>query len=135
MTRRQILGAAAVLPAACGEPFDWTQDRRSRTAAAAVPAAPFTDPTVDDLINLAERGSDPQYYGQVLAECLAETGTVARDNGDGTISVYSPDAGRSWRKKTALNSVRPVPAGLLQRFKPAQRADGFPTGVPFRPLS
>jgi hypothetical protein len=116
MNRRQALAAAAVLP-----------------AAAAAPLSP--DPTVDDLINLAERGSDPQYYGRVLAECLAETGTVAKDNGDGSISIYSPERLGAWTKRTVLSSVLPVPAGLLQRFKPANRRDGFPCGVPFRPLN
>jgi hypothetical protein len=122
MTRRQLNAAAAAALAAC--------PATARLAA----APPAQAPTVDDLINLAEHGSDPNYYGRVLSECLAETGTVARDNGDGSISMYSPDGGWTWRKKTVLNSVRPVPAGLLQRFKPAQRGDGFPARILFNPL-
>jgi hypothetical protein len=101
-----------------------------KTAASAPPCG---SPTVDQLINLAERGADPEYYGRVLAECLAETGTVAKDNGDGSISIYSPDRG-AWTKRTVLSAMRPVPAGLLQRFKPANRGDGFPSGMPYRPI-
>ena len=118
MTRREIIASAA-LP----------------VAAAAAGYGSSGGLTVDDLINLAERGSDLNYYGAVLAECLDETGTVAKDNGDGTISIYSWERSGAWRKNTVLSSARPVPAGTIQRFKSANRGDGFPSGIPFRPIT
>jgi hypothetical protein len=113
MNRRQLLSSAAAAPLAA--------------AAVSVSAAPPPAPTVGDLIDLAERGSDPLYYGRLLADVLDEIGSVAKDNGDGTISIYSPEWPReAWRKRTVLSSATPIPAGLLPQLKPA------PT--PFRPL-
>ena len=89
---------------------------------------------VDQLINLAEHGGDTIYYGRLLGICLAETGTVAKDNGDGTVSLYSPEDG-AWRKRTVRSSVRPIPVGLLTHVKQENRGADFPARVPFRPLS
>ena len=125
MNRRTLLASAAAAPLAA--------------AAASVSAHPPAErhgPTVDDLINLAEHGGDPMYYGRLLGECLEETGMIAKDNGDGTISIYSAEFPReAWRKRTVLSSGRPIPAGLLQRFKQPNRGEDFPAGIPFRPLS
>jgi hypothetical protein len=121
MTRRDLLGAAvAVAPFAVADP----------------PAAPQSGPTVEQLINLAEHGPHSEYYGRLLADCLDQTGTVARDNGDGTVSLYSPEWPRSaWTKRTVSNSGRPVPAGLLIHVQPANRGEDFPSGVGFKPLT
>jgi hypothetical protein len=118
MTRREILAAGAIAPFATADP----------------PAAPQTGPTVDQLINLVEHGNDQEYYGRLLTACLEQTGTVAKDNGDGTISNYSPDRG-AWRKRTVRSSQRPIPADLLSHVKRANRGMDFPAGVPFRDLS
>jgi hypothetical protein len=126
MTRREILGAAAAGAALAAAP----------PAVADKPAAPQTGPMVDQLIQLAEHGSDPQYYGRLLAACLEQTGTIAKDNGDGTVSTYSPEWPReAWRKNTVFGSGRPIPADLLKHIKPANRGMDFPAGIPFRPLS
>ena len=133
MTRRQVTAAAAAAlvayPAtaklvASSAPF----------AAADPPTAPQTGPTVDQLINLAEHGGDTVYYGRVFGICLAQTGPIAKDNGDGTISTYSPEGGHSWRKRTVRSSLRPIPVGLLTHVKPENRGSDFPAGVPFRVL-
>jgi hypothetical protein len=123
MTRRTILGIAAIAAPLAA-------------ALAAEPPRERTDgPTVDQLISLAEHGRDPHYYGRLLAACLEETGTVAKDNGDVTISLYSPDDHKgAWRKKTVRSSMRPIPADLLRHVKAANRGDEFPAGVGYTPL-
>jgi hypothetical protein len=118
MTRREILAAGAIAPFATADP----------------PAAPKTGPTVDQLINLVEHGTEAEYYGRLLTACLEQTGTIAKDNGDGTISLYSPDRG-AWRKRTVRSSLRLIPADLLMHVKPANRGMDFPAGKPFRPLA
>jgi hypothetical protein len=128
MTRRETIAAAAVALAAC--------PATARVAAAQAmdgPNQPQTGPMVDQLIQLAEHGGDTTYYGRLLAHCLEETGTVAKDNGDGTVSLYSPDRG-AWTKRTVRSSVRPMPVWLLTHVKRENRGQDFPAGTPFRPL-
>jgi hypothetical protein len=130
MTRRETLAAATAALAACPATAKILASAQP-LGVADPPAAPQTGPMVDQLINLAERGSDPEYYGRLLTICLEQTGTVAKDNGDGTISLYSPDHG-AWRKRTVRSSGRPIPADLLMHIKPANRGMDFPGRVPFR---
>jgi hypothetical protein len=123
MTRRTVLTAAvAAAPLAAALAADPPSQRQD-------------GPTVDQLINLAEHGSSPQYYGRLLAACLEETGTIAKDNGDGTISLYSPeDRPGAWRKRTVRSSMQPIPADLVRHIKPANRGQDFPAGVGYTPL-
>ena len=111
MTRREILGSRCRDPALPGR--------------ADTPARTRPDPTMDQLINLAEHGADSRHYGRLLAEALAETGRIGTDNGDGTVSLYWAEMIRentggnswAWRKDTVRSAEQPVPAAVLTQFR------------------
>lgn len=97
-------------------------------------------PIMEQLIDLAENGDDTTYYGALLGEVLGKTGTVANDNGDGTISLYevgsdtNHDAkSRAWRKRSVWASSLPIPGDVLPKIRPENRGEDFPAGVPFTP--
>jgi len=121
MTCRSLLGTAVV-----AAPL---------AALAAAPPVPAAGPSMEQLINLAEHSSDRHYYGRLLMQALTETGRIADDNGDGTVSLYSAEANEAWRKETVSGSGRPIPASVLPHIRPANRGEDFPVGVPFEPLS
>ena len=124
MKRRTFLAAGALLAPLA-------------SAGGAEPTAKIHDgPTVDQLICLAKNGRDPEtkrYYGELLGACLLATGAVARDNGDGTITLYLPRVG-GYVDRVIRTSVRPIPPELLTHIKPANRGEGFPAGVGYTEL-
>jgi hypothetical protein len=131
MTRREALGSAATAPLALA-------------VFSVLGAAPERQlPTMDQLINLAEHGTRTEYYGAILAQALAETGRIAKENDNGTVTLYHAELVRerdghqswAWRRTTIRGSSELVPSELLPAFSPADRGDSFPADVPFHPMS
>ena len=87
MTRREILSAATAAPIA------------ALAVGSAAASPPHQAPTMQQLISLAESArsvADRTYYGRVLAEALSETGRIANDNDDDTISLYEAELSATW---------------------------------------
>ena len=136
MTRRSAIGGLAAAAA--------TAPLTALIRPADGKARPQTVPTMQQLIALAEAPaqSDRRYYGQLLAMALAETGRIANDNGDNTITLYEAELIRDqggvrswgWTKNTVCCSLRPVPDNMLPHFRPANRGQFFPTNVRYQPL-
>ena len=119
MTRKEFLAGALATPLVSLVPLPI--DR---------PASIAQAPTLDQLVNLAESGADTKYYSRLLGLYLARWGTIARSNEDGTISVYSPEPKKTWRRWTVADAQRVVPIDLARYFKPANRGEFFPANVP-----
>ncbi len=92
-------------------------------------------PTVDQLIDLAEYGPVElqAYYGRLLVACLERLGPIAQDDGSGWSTTYTADNG-GWRKRLTPTSDHLVPANLLPHFRPENRGEEFPPGIPFEPI-
>ena len=58
--------------------------------------------TFAELIELAESIGHP--HGETLAKALLSEGRVARDNGDGTTSIYWSESDTAWSKETIRNA-------------------------------
>ena len=92
---------------------------------------------------IAPAEADRIYYGRLLAQALAETGRIANDNGDDTVTLYEADLIRNqggvqswgWNRNTVRGSLRPVPANMLPHFRPANRGQFFPANIRYQPLS
>jgi hypothetical protein len=118
---------------------------RPRRQAAEPAAGPATVtvgpwPTMEQLINLAEAETNEPtrlYYAELLTRALLHTGPVASDT-DGFAVVYyrhrpilGEGTSRCFFRKAAEVAV---PGDLLCHFRPANRGEEFPPGVPYRPL-
>jgi hypothetical protein len=113
----------------------------------APPAAPIIDPrsrpapfgpTMLDLVGLAK--SDPHargIYDRLLTHALRETGPVAVDWGD-PVTIFHcggfPSA-KFGHVETLIRraSCVPVPESLLKHFRPENRGEEFPRGIPYVP--
>jgi hypothetical protein len=128
MNRRDVAKAAVVALAACP------------ATAKLVSAAPSKrqGPTIGSLINLAEHGSDSEYYGRLLKKALRYHSVIAVPQ-DNKVRIY-------WDSLNVFLACRNghfdaagpetlVSELLLEHYKPAQRGSDFPAGIPFRKLT
>ena|SRR5580692_1663308 len=128
MTRREIIASASAALAA---------NAATARFADAKPTPIAEGPTVDEMITLAERGSldEQKYYGHLLGIYLSRFGSIARPGIDGTIAIYTPEPPEhGWRKRSIRDANRVVPADLAKYWRPANRGEEFPAGVPVETL-
>jgi hypothetical protein len=98
--------------------------------------APF-GPTMEQLIGLAECDPvDRGHYVRLLDKALGETGPVASDVVGFSViyhigPIYWPD-GRRCRSFISRSDRVPVPESLLPYFRPDDRGEEFPRGVPYK---
>jgi hypothetical protein len=122
-------------PAAPVEPwFEW--ERRSRGPQPR--PAPF-GPTMEELISLAEANpTHSVYYTGVLWKAIEQTGPVAADTAGWSViyhvgPIHWPEGARARSFISRADRV-PVPESLLKHFRPENRGEEFPRGIPFVPL-
>jgi hypothetical protein len=100
--------------------------------------APF-GPTMEQLIDLAEASEARSIYDRLLGLALRRTGPVVADRGGPMAAIYHcggfPPA-RFGHIMTLIDraSCVPVPESLLPHFRPENRGEEFPRGIPYVPL-
>jgi hypothetical protein len=106
-----------------------------------VPPSP-NGPTMDDLINLAENHEiDRGYYVRLLDLAIQHTGPVASPFGPFSIIYHHmarlPPTTVTQYARTYIHkaSCVDVPEHILRHFRPENRGETFPAGIPFEPLS
>ena len=125
-------GAADKLPDGTGAASGSTMLQTGRVSSRSSDARPDDRPT--DRPDRERPEGQQAYYGKLLTTCLGRhTGPVARDVGEGWIAVYKAD-GDGWRRYGMQTSNRLVPPDLLPHFRPENRGEEFPPGIPFEPL-
>ncbi len=148
MKRRTLFGCSLAGLCSLG-PLRLLADRLvSRQEPLAPPPAPIIDPasrpapfgpTMLDLVALMQ--SDPHargIYHRLLALAIDETGPIAVDWGDPVTIFHSggfPAAKVGYIQTLVRRaSCVPVPGSLLKHFRPENRGEEFPRGIPFKPL-
>lgn len=99
---------------------------------------------MDILINAAEHSVNPKYYGKLLAKAITFTGPIAYTDGGDYVAIYGAkdsaitlaELHRPFGKmlvKSAYGEL--VPEQVLKHWRPEERGDNFPRGIPFEALT
>ncbi len=100
--------------------------------------APF-GPTMAQLIDLAEAGLDHrEYYDRLLWAAIEQTGPVSYPMDYYSVDyqvgpIHWPEGVRRRSFISRADRVS-VPESLLPHFRPENRGEEFPRGIPFEPL-